>query len=251
MCRAIWPIRRCITPRCFRARAEQGLPYANYALSSSNPYLSAADQATIQANLAAAGQDPSTFYLARANTDLYQGGFRTRSDLARFVGGIDGDFKVGTHTFTWEGTVNYGQSNTMSSQPGLVWQNIENATNAVQGANGIQCAAGYTNAPIATQNSTCSPLNLFGIGHVSQSALAYITANAQSNQVNKQLDAVVDIKGDIAHLPGGDLKFVLGAEIRGKANRLIRASSLKANTASMPRSNRLPDRITRMKASAN
>jgi len=199
----------------FSGPGGAGLPYGNYAVSSTNPYLSAADQSTIQANLVAAGQDPSTFYLARANTDLYQGGFTTRSNLARFIGGIDGDFKIGTHSFKWEGTFNYGQTNTMTSQPGLVWQNIENAVNAVQGPNGtITCAPGYTNAPIATQSSTCAPLDLFGVGHVSQAALAYITANAASNQVNKQLDAVVDIKGDIIHLPGGDVKAVLGAEIR-------------------------------------
>ncbi|WP_420383000.1 TonB-dependent receptor domain-containing protein [Novosphingobium sp.] len=198
----------------FSGPGGAGISYGNYALSSSNPYLSAADQATIKANLVAAGQDPGTFYLARANTDLYQGQFSTRGDLARFVGGVDGDFKVGTHTFTWEGTINYGQTKTKTSQPGIVFQNELNALDAVQGANGIQCAAGYANAPIATQSSTCSPLNVFGTGHASAAALAYITANASSNQVNKQLDGVVDIKGDIAHLPGGDLKVVLGAEVR-------------------------------------
>jgi outer membrane receptor protein involved in Fe transport len=198
----------------FSGPGGAGLPYGNYIVSSTNPYLSAADQATIQSNLAAAGQPTNQFYLARANTDLYQGGFTTRSDLMRFVGGVDGDFKVGTHKFQWEATVVYGQTNTLTSQPGLVWQNIENAVNAVQGANGITCAPGYTNAPIATLSSTCAPLDLFGVGHVSQAALDYITANATSNQINKQFDAVADIKGDIAHLPGGDVKFVLGAEIR-------------------------------------
>ena len=199
----------------FSGPGGAGLPYANYAVSSTNPFLSGADQATIQANLAAIGQPTNQFYLARANTDLYDGGFTTTSNLARFVGGIDGDFTVGTHKFQWEGTINYGQTNTKTSQPGLVWQNIQNAVNAVPGANGtITCAPGYTNAPIATLSSTCAPLNIFGVGHASQAALNYITANASSNQVNKQLDAVVDIKGDIVHLPGGDVKAVLGAEIR-------------------------------------
>ncbi len=78
-------------------------------MSSTNPYLSAADQATIQASLAAAGQPTNQFYLARANTDLYAGAFSTRSSLARGVAGLDGDFKIGTHNFTWEGTVTYGQ----------------------------------------------------------------------------------------------------------------------------------------------
>ncbi|WP_230481643.1 TonB-dependent receptor domain-containing protein [Sphingomonas sp. Leaf21] len=192
-----------------------GTPSGNYVVSSTNPYLSAADQATIQTSLAAAGQPTNQFYLARANTDLYDGAFTTRSSLARGVAGLDGDFAIGTHNFTWEGTVTYGQVNTTSSQPGLVWQNIQNAVNAVVGANGqITCAPGYTNAPIATLSSSCAPLNIFGTGNVSQAALNYINAPAISRQVNKQFDAIVDIKGTLAHLPAGDLNAVIGGEIR-------------------------------------
>lgn len=199
----------------FSGPGGAGLPYANYIVSSTNPYLSAADQATIQNSLAASGQKTDKFYLARANTDLYAGDFTTRSSLARGVAGLDGDFSVGTHKFTWEGTVTYGQTNTTTSQTGLVWQNIENALNAVQGANGqITCAPGYTNAAIATLSSTCAPLNIFGTGNVSQAALNYINAPAISRQVNKQLDAVVDVKGTLVHLPAGDLNAVIGGEIR-------------------------------------
>lgn len=192
-----------------------GDPAGNYILSSTNPFLSAADQATIQASLAAAGQPTNQFYLARANTDLFAGAFTTRSSLARGVAGLDGDFTVGTHKFTWEGTITYGQVNSTSSQAGLVWQNIQNALNAVVGPDGqITCAPGYTNAPIATLSSTCAPLNLFGNGNVSQAALNYINAPAISRQVNKQFDAVFDVKGSLAHLPAGDLQAVVGGEIR-------------------------------------
>ncbi|MGN7999220.1 TonB-dependent receptor domain-containing protein [Sphingomonas sp. 22176] len=187
----------------------------NYILSSTNPYLSAADQATIQTSLAAAGQPTNQFYLARANTDLFAGAFSTRSSLARGVAGLDGDFEIGSHQFTWEGTITYGQVNSTSSQVGLVWQNIQNALNAVVGPNGqITCAPNYTNAPIATLSSTCAPLNIFGTGNVSQAALNYINAPAISRQVNKQFDAVFDIKGSLAHLPAGDLQAVVGGEIR-------------------------------------
>lgn len=199
----------------FSGPGGAGLPYGNYIISSSNPFLSAADQATIQSNLAAAGQPTDHFYLARANTDLYDGSFKTVSSLARFVGGFDGDFNLGTHKFTWEVTANYGQTNTKTSQPGLVWQNIQNAVNAVAGPGGtIICAPGYTNSSLPTLSSTCAPLDLFGLNHVSQAALNYITAPAISNQVNKQLDVVADIKGDLIHLPAGEVKAVIGAEIR-------------------------------------
>ncbi len=192
-----------------------GISYGNYILSTANPYLSAGDRQTITNSLAAAGQPTNQFYLARANTDLYAGQFSTRSSLARGVAGLDGDFAVGSHKFTWEGTITYGQTNTTSSQPGLVFQNILNAANAVTGPNGqITCAPGYTNAPIATVSSTCAPLDLFGTGNVSQAALNYINAPAITKQVDKQFDAIVDIKGSLVHLPAGDLNAVLGGEIR-------------------------------------
>lgn len=199
----------------FSGPGGAGLAYGNYAVSSTNPFLSAADQATIQASLAASGQPTDQFYLARANTDLFAGAFTTRSSLARGVAGLDGDFAIGSHKFTWEGTITYGQVNSTSSQTGLVWQNIQNALNAVVGPNGqITCAPGYTNAPIATLSSTCAPLNIFGTGNVSQAALNYINAPAISRQVNKQFDAVFDVKGALAHLPAGDLQAVVGGEIR-------------------------------------
>lgn len=199
----------------FSGPGGAGLPYGNYAVSSSNPFLSAADQATIKASLAASGQPTDTFYVARANTDLYAGQFTTVSSLARGVAGLDGDFAIGSHKFTWEGTVTYGQTHTTTSQPGLVWQNIENALNAVVGPNGqIICAPGYANAPIGTVSSSCSPLNIFGTGNVSQAALDYINAPAISRQVNKEFDAVVDIKGTLVHLPAGDMNAVIGGEIR-------------------------------------
>ena len=196
----------------FGAGGGGGISYGNYILSPANPYLSTADRQTIINSLAASGQPTNQFYLARANTDLYAGQFTTRSSLARGVAGVDGDFAIGTHKFTWEGTITYGQTNTTSSQPGLVFQNILNAINAVPGPNGqIVCAPGYTNAPIATVSSTCAPLNLFGNGNVSQAALDYINAPAITRQVDKEFDAIVDVKGSLVHLPAGDLNAVIGA----------------------------------------
>lgn len=199
----------------FTGPGGAGISYGNYIISTANPYLSNADRTTIVNSLAAAGQPTNQFYLARANTDLYAGQFTTRSSLVRGVAGLDGDFAIGTHKFSWEGTITYGQTITNTSQPGLVFQNILNAVNAVTGPNGqIVCAPGYTNAPIATVSSTCAPLNLFGTGNVSQAALNYINAPATSRQLNREFDAVADIKGTLLHLPAGDMNAVVGGEIR-------------------------------------
>ena len=195
--------------------ADSGQPNGDLALSTANPYLSAADRATIINNLVENGQDPSTFYLARANTDLETGSFESRSDLYRLVGTLAGDFNVGTHPFNWEVTANYGHIKTTTIERELVTQNFYNALNAVQDASGnIVCAPGYTSAAIATLSSTCAPLDVFGVGQASQSALDYITSIAKTTQNNSQLDIVADVNGSIFTLPGGDVKVSLGYEHR-------------------------------------
>ena len=190
----------------------------NLILNTNNPYLSAGDAATINSAVNAANGTANAandFYVARANTDLETGAFRSTTNLYRIVGGFDGDFNIGNRNFTWDATVNYGHVSTVTSERELVTQNFFNALDAVTGANGqIECAPGYTSASIKTSNSTCAPLDIFGVGNESQSALDYVTALAKTHQVDTQFDAVADIKGAILTLPAGDVKFVLGYEHR-------------------------------------
>ena len=73
-------------------------------------------------------------------------------------------------------------------------------------ANGnIICRPGYTSANIATLNSTCSPLNLFGVNQFSQEALDYVTAIANPTATNSQLVLNANINGPLFRLPGGDV----------------------------------------------
>jgi outer membrane receptor protein involved in Fe transport len=190
----------------------------NLILSTANPYLSDADRTTIINSLVANGQDPGTFLLARANTDLATGSFRTQTDTWRFVGGFDGDFNVGSHAFTWEINAVYGRAKSSTTTREVVTQNYYNALDAVRDASGnIVCAPGYTNAAIATGSATCAPLDVFGVNQASQAALNYITAIANPTQVNTQFDLVADIKGSVFKLPAGDVKFALGYEHRGES----------------------------------
>jgi outer membrane receptor protein involved in Fe transport len=192
----------------------------NLVFSTANPYLSAADRATIISNLAAAGADTSQFYLTRANTDLATGSFRTSSDLLRFVGGLEGDFEAGERKFNWEVNATYGRSISSTTSREVVIQNYFNALDAVSDGNGnIVCRPGYTSAAYATISSTCAPLNVFGTNRASQAARDYITALATTRQINKQFDIIADIKGDMFKLPGGFAKFVLGYEHRYESAR--------------------------------
>ncbi|WP_267397421.1 MULTISPECIES: TonB-dependent receptor [unclassified Sphingomonas] len=194
---------------------DAGQTNGDLILSTANPYLSHADRATIISNLVANGQDPSTFYLARANTDLSTGKFTTTSELYRFVGDLAGDFNVGSHNFTWDVSGTYGHVRSVTKTREVVTQNLYNALNAATDAGGnIVCAPGYTNATIATISSTCAPLDVFGVNQASQAALDYITANARTTQVNEQYDIIASLGGEIVKLPAGAAKFSLGYEHR-------------------------------------
>jgi outer membrane receptor protein involved in Fe transport len=177
-----------------------------------NPFLSAADRATIAANLPA-GAD--TFYLGRALNDLTTGRSKGTVELYRFVGGFNGDFNIGQRNFTWEASANYGHSRATGHNLELVQQNFANAIDAVQDASGtITCRPGVTNATIATISETCAPLNIFGTGQASQAAKDYIFAVAKPVSVDTQLVFNANIQGSLFKLPGGDLKFSLGYEYR-------------------------------------
>jgi len=189
-----------------------GTPDGNLPISIDNPYLSAADRATIVANLAP-GQD--TFYVGRALSDLTTGRAQATVETYRFVGGFDGDFAVGEHQFKWEVSGTYGHSRTVGKNYEIVQQNFANALDAVlDGSGNIVCRPGYTNASIPTGSSTCAPLNIFGVGNASQAARDYIFAEARPVSTNSQFVFNANIQGALFTLPGGDAQFSLGYEHR-------------------------------------
>lgn len=195
--------------------ANAGEVNGDLVLSTDNPFLSSQDRATIITNLTENGLDPSTFYLARANTDLATGSFKTTNELYRFVGDLSGDFLLGDHKFTWDINGTYGHVHTRTKTREIVNQNFYNALDAVRDGNGnIVCRPGYTNAAIATVNSACAPLDVFGVNQASQAALDYISAIATPTQNNEQYDIVASITGSLFKLPAGDVEAVLGYEHR-------------------------------------
>jgi len=206
-----------------------GTANGDLVLSLNNPFLNPADAAIIRENLAANGalggvelQDgtftaPNSFLLARANTDLQTGQASTTVQLYRFVGGFDGDFNIGGKQWHYEASVNYGRSKAVSRAPNLVFQNLQNALNAVRDASGnIVCAPGYTSAPIATESSTCSPIDVFGQSDtpMQQAALKYITAIARSTSLDQQFVGNINAQGSLFTLPGGDVRLSIGYEHR-------------------------------------
>jgi outer membrane receptor protein involved in Fe transport len=210
-----------------------GQPQGNLVISLNNPYLPAASRAAIQQALLAyqatfgptsgpfdPNWSPDHFYMARASMDLQSGLATANQVVSRGVLGIEGKFDVGSHLFSWEIAGSYGHSRNTSDQPSIVWQNFQNAADAVvdPATGNIVCAGTLNgtlqNAPVSTVSSTCSPLNLFGFGAASQAAKDYITHHAMASSITTQRDVTATINGDLFKLPAGEVKASLGFENR-------------------------------------
>ena len=200
-----------------------GSPDGNIRVSIDNPFLSPQARAAIVGAIATnplsdqnlGGFSQDYFYLARANTDLSTGESTGEVDLMRFVGGLSGDLDFAAGRWDWSVAANHGRSRTTSRSRELVEQNFLNAIDAVRDDGGdIVCRPGATNAPIATVSSTCAPLNLFGTGRVSQTALDYVTTIATPVSLNRQTQFTASLSGPLFQLPGGDFAVAFGYEHR-------------------------------------
>ncbi|HYL01012.1 MAG TPA: TonB-dependent receptor [Steroidobacteraceae bacterium] len=224
----------------------------DFKVSINNPFLSLADRTLIANELAAYGAancpagpgptcatfdpnwSPNFFYIGRANTDLQSGAATGNQQVYRGVLGLSGDFSLGaTHDYTWELSANYGHSQNTSVQPAYVFQNLQNALNATTVGGQIVCAPGYVNSPVATNSSTCAPLNVFGVGEPSAAAVAYITHMATAVSTDTQRDATANLSGDIVRLPGGEWKGAIGFENRREAGEFAPDSFFTSNAGQL------------------
>jgi iron complex outermembrane recepter protein len=199
--------------------APAGVVSGNLIISATNPFLSAADQATIARNLAAYAAIPgnptqtSVFYLARLNQDIGNGGATADQNTKRVVLGMKGT--LGFSDWKYDISGNYGQTVNSSITPSLNFQNYTNALNAVPGPGGtIICAPGYVTSPVPTQSGACAPFNPFGYGIASRAANAYVTDLASAVSTLTQRDFTAAIDGTLFTLPGGPVKLAAGYENR-------------------------------------
>jgi len=208
-----------------------GTVNGNFIIAANNPFLSASDQALIQSELTNYGAtlpfgatldpnwDGKHFYVSRANTDLQSGRATVTQIVTRGVLGVNGDFELLNRNFTWDVGGSYGVSRDTNRTPSYVFQNVQNALNAVLDASGhIVCAGNPVPSPYSTASSTCAPLNIFGLGAPSAAALAYITHDATAETYNTQRDITANLSGDVFKLPAGEWKAAVGFEHRRESS---------------------------------
>lgn len=181
-------------------------------MSLDNPYLTPQARAIIAANLAPGA---TTFQLQRFNIDFGGRGELHDRDTYRVVAGVQGDFN---EDWNYEVSVNYGELRTgLRSLNNLVISRFLNAQDAVRnGAGQIVCGIN-ADADATNDDAACVPINLFGNGSPSREALNYV--NTTSTRKEKASEFIVSgsIAGDFSQLfelPGGPIRFALGAEYR-------------------------------------
>lgn len=176
-----------------------------------HPLLSEQARETLQALGA------SEFLLSRASRDLVIGNSASQSNVWRVVGGLEGYFALGERNFNWEVSGVYGRGDFSYTGRSLIQQNFINALNVSRNANGrVVC---NSNAPGASFDPACVPLDLFGEGRASREALAYVTTPTRTSSALEQTVFNANLTGDVVELPGGMMSFNAGYEFRREEAR--------------------------------
>ncbi len=212
-----------------------------------NPFLPAELQAAAATYLAANPGDAGTaqFFISRDNTDFGANRDEIERDTYRIVVGADG--QLGS-TFRYEMSVNYGRTDeTVVTLNRRLEDRFYAAVDAVRAPNGqIVCRSSLTNTAIpgtspfpgydadpdgdgifepvtfATNDGSCRPLNLFGLGSPSAAAVAFVNPSSTASSSIEQMVAQGFISGTTEgffELPGGAPGIVIGGEYRREKSR--------------------------------
>lgn len=174
-----------------------------------NAFLNPASAATIRSLLPA---DATFFRVNRNNVDFGTRDEFDRRDTFRIVAGFEGTFN---EDWKYDVSVNYGKFRSRSAfYNNRIESRFLNAVDAVRNAQGeIVCRINQS----TVIDPSCVPLNIFGNGAPSREALAYINATSHGRGKASQLDIVANLVGDssqLFELPGGPVRFAVGAEYR-------------------------------------
>lgn len=159
------------------------------------------------------------FQVSRASLDLADlTGFST-NDVYRIVGGARGDFQIGTRSFNYEVSANWGRADIVDNRQDLNAQRFINAVNVTRNAAGeIVCTAtpAFQAAPGGTPvaDAACVPLNLLGEGLSSQAARDYIISTNVTRSRLEQLVINANVGGSPFAIFGNDVGLNVGYEHR-------------------------------------
>ncbi len=207
-----------------------------------NPFIPAELRTAIDAYYLANGGNPDDgqILISRDNTDFGPNRRKERRDTFRIVVGAEGDLGSG---FAYEVSANYGQTKSRTVNENVRLEDrFYAAVDAVQLPNGnIVCRSSvnpniipgtspfpsydadpdgdgiFEPVTFATNDGSCRPLNLFGVGSPSAEAVAFVNPASTNRAKIDQLVIQGFLKGSTESffsLPGGPVQFVVGGEYR-------------------------------------
>jgi outer membrane receptor protein involved in Fe transport len=203
-------------------------------ITCSNPFLNAQALATLQ-SIGRCATPTSTLSLSRFNVDFGGRGEFHKRETYRAVAGVEGTFNG---DWKYDLSANYGRFTDhnistnnlrlfdLNGNPDgfLLALDAVNApanfagSNYAIGANGQKVVC-RVNA-VSNANTACVPINVFGNGAPTPAALAFSNTISTNDQRAEEFDATFNLAGNSSkmfELPGGPVRFAIGAEYRSEA----------------------------------
>ena len=161
----------------------------------------------VGAAMDAAGE--TTLTMGRFNSDINFPTIDFERVTTQATLALDGEFG---DSWRWGAYYSHGEFNNDIDTPGFILKNewakaVDSVINPATGQ--AICRDALTNP-----NSTCVPINLFGLGAPSQAAVDYVTGTPMQRSTTK-LDSVgFSLRGEPFSLPAGDVSVAFGFEAR-------------------------------------
>lgn len=201
-----------------------GTTSSHLTFSTTNPFLSAQNLATLASvGVGGVGQ-PTTFRLQRAHDDLMSGNKVTAElDLYRVAAAFEGDLELLGLATSYELGYLYGKSESLNTSFSLLNTEFNLAIDAASDAGTVKCRAQFD--PVAqaaalaagatmAQITACRPLNLFGENRFSAEAQSYVVGKFEAENETSQSDLFGNVQVDLLQLPAGPLAVGMGFEVR-------------------------------------
>lgn len=172
-------------------------------VSTDNPFMPDA----VRQRLVAGGE--SGIFISREHREFGTRGADLDRNFFATALGLEGKFENG---WAWSATVERGETNTRNTN-----LNDRLDANWFEAIDAIADPA--TGEPICRDSDArdrgCVPVNVFGIGTISDAALDYVRVEEHTTETDTvQTLAQAVLTGDLFELPAGTAKFAVGAEYR-------------------------------------
>lgn len=156
-------------------------------------------------------------------------------DTWRFGLGLEGDFELGSRSFSWDVGSTYSDNELVQIKSGFF-----NAANMTMALGPSTIRDGRAVCTAANAPSNCVPFNLFGgPTGVTPEMLNFVTVTPRNVDYQKMHDYSANLTGDLFDLPAGPLAMAVGMETRresgySKPDPLTSAGQVLGDNPALP-----------------